>query len=178
MNIFLIRLFTSAMALWAVAQLGVGLSFENTGFLPVLISALVLGFVNATLRPILVVLTFPFTFVTFGFFLLVVNAITISIVAALTPLNVANFGGALVGGIFLTITNIIFQRLLGTGRESDGLAGTIAGNGPSSTGRSRGFTVEFGNQGSSHSSRQKQHVYQDDQNREITVEKVSRDKLN
>ena len=183
MNIFLIRLFTSATALWAVAQLGVGLSFENTGFFPVIISALVLGFVNATLRPILVVLTFPFTFVTFGFFLLVVNAITVSIVAALTPLNVANFGGALVGGVFLTVTNIIFQRLLGTGRESDSFAGTIAGNAPSST-RSRGFTVEFGNQtfsrGSSQPSRN-EHVYQDEQNREITVErveKVSRDKLN
>ena len=111
MNIFLVRLLTSSVALWAVAQLGVGLSFENTGFMPVLISALVLGFVNATLRPMLIVLTLPFTFVTFGFFLLVVNAITISLVAAITPLNVANFGGALIGGVFLTVTNIIFQRL-------------------------------------------------------------------
>jgi len=176
MNIFLVRLLTSSIALWAVAQLGVGLSFENTGFLPVLVSALVLGFVNATLRPLLIFLTLPFTFVTFGFFLLVVNAITISIVAALTPLNVANFGGALVGGGFLTITNILFQRLLGTGRESDRYAGTIAGNAP--TGRR--FTMEFGEfgrQSTSHSSRDN-HVYQDDQDREILVEKVSKEKLN
>lgn len=173
MNIFLVRLLTSSVALWGVAQLGVGLSFENSGFLPALISALVLGFVNATLRPMLIVLTLPFTFVTFGFFLLVVNAITISLVAALTPLNVANFGGALVGGAFLTITNILFQRLLGSGRESDKYAGTIAGNAP--TGRR--FSVEFGGQPQSHSSRQN-HVYQDEQDREIIVEKVSREKLN
>lgn len=173
MNIFLVRLLTSAVALWGVAQLGVGLSFENTGVFPVLVSALVLGFVNATVRPMLIVLTLPFTAVTFGFFLLVVNAITISLVATLTPLNVNGFGGALVGGGFLTVTNILFQRLLGTGRESDKYAGTIAGNAP--TGRR--FNVEFSNRPTSHSSRQN-HVYQDEQDREIIVEKVSREKLN
>lgn len=107
----------SALALWLTAQLNIGLFFEPAGVLPIFLTAIVLGFVNAVVRPIMVVLTLPFTLLSFGLFLLVVNAFAISIVATLTPLNVTGFGGALVGALVLTIVNSILTSIFKKNNE-------------------------------------------------------------
>lgn len=114
----LIRLVLNALALWLTAQLGVGLYFTQTGFLPVLIAALLLGLVNAVVRPIMILLTLPLTILTLGLFLLVVNALSLAIVAALTPLAVTGFWGAVFGALILTVISSLLSALVGENRRS------------------------------------------------------------
>lgn len=107
----LIRWALNALALWLTAQLGVGLSFAQPGLGPVLIAALVLGLVNAVVRPVMILLTLPLTFLTLGLFLLVVNALALALVAVLTPLQVSGFGGAVLGALVLSIISWLLGRL-------------------------------------------------------------------
>jgi putative membrane protein len=79
------------------------------------VAALVLGLVNAVIKPIMVILTLPLSILTFGLFLLVINAIAISLVAALTPLQITGFGAAVVGAIILSIVNAVLFALFNDG---------------------------------------------------------------
>lgn len=106
----LLRWGLNALALYLTTLLGVGLYFENPTLGAVLIAALVLGLVNAVVRPVMFILTLPFTILTFGLFLLVVNALAISLVATLTPLNVTGFGGAVLGALVLSIISFFLSR--------------------------------------------------------------------
>ncbi|GAC1465227.1 MAG: phage holin family protein [Chamaesiphon sp.] len=75
-------------------------------FVAAAIASVVLGLVNAIVRPILVVLTLPLTLMTLGLFLFVVNAFTIWLVAALTPgFAIIGFLPALVGSIVLSLVH-------------------------------------------------------------------------
>jgi putative membrane protein len=77
--------------------------------------ALVLGVVNAIIRPLLVFLTLPLTIVTLGLFLLVINALMLQLVGALAPgIHVAGFGPALWGSLLLTLLNLGVGALLGS----------------------------------------------------------------
>lgn len=114
----LIRWILNALALWLTAQLGVGLYFTQTGLVPVLIAALVLGLVNAVVRPIMILLTLPLTILTLGLFLLVVNALSITVVAALTPLAITGFWGAVFGALILTVISSLLSALVGENRRS------------------------------------------------------------
>lgn len=107
----LIRWALGALALWVTVQLGVGVSMGQDGLGPLLVSALVLGLVNAVVRPVMVVLTLPLTVLTMGLFLLVVNALALAIVAAVTPLELSGLGGALLGALVLSIVSSLLTRL-------------------------------------------------------------------
>lgn len=107
----LIRWALNAVALWLTVQLNVGLSMERDGLAPLLIAALVLGLVNAVVRPVMILLTLPLTLLTLGLFLLVVNGLAIAIVAALTPLAVSGFWGAVFGALVLTLIGGVLSRL-------------------------------------------------------------------
>ena len=72
---FLIQWAVTALSLWVASYLFKGLRFEGTGSL--VVAALVLGFANALVKPLLIVLTFPLTLLTFGLLLLVINALRI-----------------------------------------------------------------------------------------------------
>lgn len=76
---FIVQAVVTAIGLWLSAQVVPGVDFTNTGSL--IAAAVILGLVNAVVRPIMVVLTFPLTLVTFGLFLLVVNAAMIGLTA-------------------------------------------------------------------------------------------------
>lgn len=70
------------------------------------IGALVLGFVNAVVRPVLTVLTFPLTVVTLGLFLLVVNGLAFALAAALVPgFAVASLGSAIGGALIVALVS-------------------------------------------------------------------------
>jgi putative membrane protein len=69
----------AALGLWAASAIVPGVSVSNTGTL--ILAAILLGVVNALVRPVLVILTLPLTILTLGLFLLVVNAATIGLVA-------------------------------------------------------------------------------------------------
>ncbi|HEV3312541.1 MAG TPA: phage holin family protein [Chloroflexota bacterium] len=107
MGRFLFRWITSAVLLIIVAVLvpGVHVSFGGA-----LIAALVLGFFSAIVRPVLIILTFPITIVTLGFFILVINAILFWVAALFVPGFdvhgvVAAFIGALLYAIFTAFVN-------------------------------------------------------------------------
>jgi putative membrane protein len=73
----------NAAALWVAAQLVPGLVI--TGLSPLLLAALVLGLINAIVRPVLLVLTLPLTLVTLGLFLFILNAFCLWLTSRLVP---------------------------------------------------------------------------------------------
>jgi len=78
---FLVRMVFAALGLWVASMIVPGVHISNTGTL--IVAALLLGVVNALVRPIVFILTLPLTIVTLGLFLLVVNAAMIGLVAML-----------------------------------------------------------------------------------------------
>lgn len=78
---FVLQAVVTALGLWVAGLVVPGVAFASTGSL--IAAAVLLGLVNAVVRPVLVVLTFPLTVLTLGLFLLVVNAAGIGIVASL-----------------------------------------------------------------------------------------------
>ena len=78
---FLLHWAITALSLWVASLLFKGLKFDNAGSL--VIAALLLGLANALVRPLLIILTFPLTLITFGLFILVINALMILLVAKL-----------------------------------------------------------------------------------------------
>src|SRR5579862_7676615 len=95
---FLLHWLVIAVALGAAARLVPGIHIASG---PVLVvSALVLGLVNAIVRPVLVVLTLPLTVLTLGVFYLVVNGVAFGLAAALVPgFTVASLGSAVMGSV-------------------------------------------------------------------------------
>ncbi|MDO8911041.1 MAG: phage holin family protein [Phenylobacterium sp.] len=83
MSRFLARVLIAALGLWLAAVVLAGVSYS--GWLDLLLAALLLGLVNAIVRPIVFLLTLPLTILTLGLFLLVVNAAMIGLVALLLP---------------------------------------------------------------------------------------------
>ncbi len=111
---FLAHLLITAALLLLVSNLVRGVRVAGWG--PAFIGALVLGLVNGFVRPVMVLLTLPLTLLTFGLFLLVVNALMLWLVAALVPgIRVQGFGAALVGSLLLTVLNLGVGVLLGPG---------------------------------------------------------------
>jgi putative membrane protein len=111
---FLAHLVLTAALLLIVANVVRGVEVE--GFGSALLGAFALGLVNAIVRPLMVVLTLPLTVLTFGLFLLVINAFMLWLVAALVPgVRIQGFGPALLGSLFLTILNVGVELLIGPG---------------------------------------------------------------
>ena len=122
MQNFIIKLLLNALALWLTTRLYSGVYFEGGGTLGVLLAALVLGLVNALIRPVLLLLSLPVTVLTLGLFTLVINGAVLSIVAGVTSLNVSGFGAAIVGALILTVVSWALDSALHllTGRQDDG----------------------------------------------------------
>ncbi|MEB3101711.1 phage holin family protein [Ferviditalea candida] len=79
-------------------------------------SALILGLVNAFVRPILIVLTLPITVLTFGLFLFIINAVTYALTAAIVPgFEVYGLSGALLGSLVTSIASWILYTLIEKG---------------------------------------------------------------
>jgi putative membrane protein len=86
--------------------------FLYRDFLTLAIAALVLGLLNAIVRPILFILTLPLTIVTLGLFLIVLNAMMLEITAAVVPgFVIDGFGWAMVGAILLAIVSLVTNRI-------------------------------------------------------------------
>ncbi len=109
---FLIHWAITALSLWIASHIFKGLTFESTGAL--VISALLLGLANAVVKPLLIVLTLPLTLVTFGLFLLVINALMILLVAALVRgFRVSGFWTALFASLFVSILSLLIGAFVG-----------------------------------------------------------------
>ena len=109
---FLVHWAITALALWAASYLFRGIKFDSAGAL--FIAALLLGFANAVVKPLLIVLTLPLTLLTFGLFLLVINALMILLVSALVRgFKVSGFWTALFASIFISLLSIAIGSLVG-----------------------------------------------------------------
>lgn len=106
----LFRWLTSALAIIAVAYLLPGVHIAN--LVTALVVALVLGILNAVVKPILFFLTLPITILTLGLFSLVLNAVIVLLVSKLVPgFIVDGFLWALVFSILLSFVNTILSHL-------------------------------------------------------------------
>ena len=86
--------------------------FQVDGWVPAILASLCLGAVNTILKPILFILTLPFTIVTLGLFLLVLNAMMLWITALIVPgFKVHGFFPALIASMILSIVSMIWKRL-------------------------------------------------------------------
>jgi putative membrane protein len=109
---FLLRLLIGALGLWLASEIVPGIEVRDGWTL--LLAALLLGVVNAVVRPVAVILTLPLTIVTLGLFLLVVNAGMLALVAwMLDGLTVSGFWPALLGSIVISLTGWLASRFIG-----------------------------------------------------------------
>jgi putative membrane protein len=100
----------AALGLWVATFFVTGLRFDKPATL--IVAGLVLGLVNAFLRPLLVVLTLPITLVTLGLFLLVINAAMVALVAWLLPgMRVDSFWAALGTAIIVSLVSWVGAAL-------------------------------------------------------------------
>jgi putative membrane protein len=98
---FLIRVLVNALAIWLATEIVPGI--EARGVTTVVVSALVLGLVNAVVRPVLLVLTLPLTLVTLGLFLFVLNALCLWLTSAAVPgFEVRGFWPAFWGALIVS----------------------------------------------------------------------------
>jgi putative membrane protein len=109
---FLLRVAIVALGLWLATQILPGLYFEGPGTL--LGAALLLGIVNAIVRPVAVVLTLPLTLLSLGLFLLVVNAAMLGLVALLlSGFQISGFWTAIGGSLIVSVTGWLASGLIG-----------------------------------------------------------------
>jgi putative membrane protein len=102
----------SAVGLWLAARIVPGVEITATGTL--VFAALLLGVVNAVVRPVVVVLTFPITVLTLGLFLWVINAAMLGIVAwLLSGFQIAGLGSALLASAIVSITSWVASWYIG-----------------------------------------------------------------
>ena len=124
---FLIHWAITGVSLWIASHLFRGLKFDGTGAL--VVSALLLGLANAVVKPLLIVLTLPLTLVTFGLFLLVINALMILLVAALVKgFKVSGFWTALFASIFISLLSIVIGSFVTSGDPAEKVQMPQSGN--------------------------------------------------
>ncbi|NNF51468.1 MAG: phage holin family protein [Gammaproteobacteria bacterium] len=109
---FLIRCLVSALGLWLASLLISGIGISSTGVL--LAAGLLLGIVNAFIRPVMIILTLPFTIITLGLFLFVINAMMLGLVAwFLDGFAISGFWAALGGSIIISLTSWVASWYIG-----------------------------------------------------------------
>ena len=109
---FILKILVTTGAVLLTTYLLPNMVWMDGGFKTALIVALALAFLNAVVKPIMIILTIPATIFTFGLFLLVINALIIEIAAHfITQFHVHDFWAAMIFSIILTIVNSVFERL-------------------------------------------------------------------
>lgn len=108
---FILRVVINALAIALAASVLPGIQVDSV--LSALGAGLLLGLINAFVRPILLVLTLPITLVTLGLFLLVLNGLCFWLVAAVVKgLHVAGFWSAVLGAIVVTVVSWVVTALV------------------------------------------------------------------
>lgn len=111
----LLRLILSALALVVIAKVVPGI---QTSFGAALFAAIIIGLLNLSLRPLLLLITLPLTIITFGLFVFVINALLFRLAAWLTPgFEVHGFRAALVGSVLYAVAGLVIH--LATDRMED-----------------------------------------------------------
>ncbi len=109
---FILRSLITILGLWLASELLGGVSIQGTGTF--IIAGMLLGLINATVRPVLFFLTLPLTIVTLGIFIFVLNGLMFALVAALLPgFQVAGLGSSILGAIIVSLTSIVASWFIG-----------------------------------------------------------------
>ena len=120
---FLVRLLVNAAGLWVATLVVSGVTFDG-GLLPMLGVALVFGVVNALLRPVAKILTFPIIIVTLGIFALVINGLMLWLTSSLSSalglgFHVSGFWAAFWGAIVVSLVSLVLSMLIRDRSTSD-----------------------------------------------------------
>ncbi len=117
MTNFILRAAIAAVGLWLATEWLAGIEVDTPATL--LLAAVLLGLVNAILRPLAIILTLPITLVTLGFFLLVLNAGMLALVAAMLPgMTIAGFWAAFMGALIVSVVSWVGNALFAPRRRS------------------------------------------------------------
>ncbi|HUJ53743.1 MAG TPA: phage holin family protein [Steroidobacteraceae bacterium] len=109
---FVLRAVISAIGLWLASVWVADVHFDSTEAL--ILAAILLGVVNAIVRPIAFILTLPITILTLGLFLLVLNAAMVALVAWIVPgFHVGGFRGALLTAIIVWLVSWVASWFIG-----------------------------------------------------------------
>lgn len=113
MTRFLLRAAVAALGLWLASRWVDGIHFADQNTL--VIAALLLGLVNALLRPLIVLLTLPLTVLSLGLFMFVINALMLELVAALLEprFMLSGFRAALLGAIVVGLAGVVGSWFIG-----------------------------------------------------------------
>jgi putative membrane protein len=106
---------------WAITTIAVlvaefvvpGIRYDN--WIGLIVATLVLGLLNAILRPLLMLLSLPLVIFTLGLFILVINAGLLYVVGQMKHFHVDTFGAAFWGALIISVVSIILNSLTGTG---------------------------------------------------------------
>jgi putative membrane protein len=111
MTSFIVTVLITAAGLFIISRLNLGLQIDSFG--TTLVAALVLGLLNAFVRPILAFLSLPLTILTLGLFAVVLNALMLMLMAALVKgVHVNGFIGALIAAIVLSILTWLISAIV------------------------------------------------------------------
>jgi putative membrane protein len=109
-NNFLIKVVVNILALVVVSSLFDGIIINN--ILTLLAVAVVMGILNSIIKPILMIITLPFTVATFGIFLLIINGFVLWLASALiNGFTIVSFGVAIWGALALSIISMIVENI-------------------------------------------------------------------
>jgi putative membrane protein len=109
---FLLRAAIVALGLWLATVWVPGVYIDSPRTL--LLAGILLGIVNSIIRPIAILLTLPMTIVTLGFFLLVINAGMVALVAWMLPgMHLAGFGSAFWAAVIVSLTSMVGSWFIG-----------------------------------------------------------------
>lgn len=108
----ILRLAITAFGLWLAASLLSGVTIANG--VTLIVSAAVLGLVNAVVRPILTLITLPFTIITLGLFLLLLNALMLGLASALVPgFQIDGLGSAFLAWLIVSLVSWLASGFIG-----------------------------------------------------------------
>ncbi|QWD24994.1 phage holin family protein [Polynucleobacter paneuropaeus] len=108
---FLIQWGLTSLSLWVASYIFSGLRFADGGSL--VIAALLLGFANAIVKPLLVLLTLPLTILTMGLFLLVINALVLMLVSSIVSgFTISSFWTAFFASIFISLFSLFVSGMI------------------------------------------------------------------
>jgi putative membrane protein len=109
---FVFRLVITGLGLWVAETIVPGVQIDGWGNL--VVAALLLGIVNAVIRPIILILTLPLTVLTLGLFILVVNGISVALVAWLMPgFTLSGLWAAILASIVVGLTSWLASAFVG-----------------------------------------------------------------
>jgi putative membrane protein len=116
MAYFILRALIAALGLWLATEWVEGINVSSATTL--ILAALLLGVVNAIVRPIVVILTLPVTLLTLGVFLLIINAAMLGLVAAFLPgFAISGFWPAFWAAIIVSVVSWIVAVLFKPGKD-------------------------------------------------------------